>query len=277
MIIQTRRLRLGTSDLRINLDSVAATAKAGGCDPITPGWSTKNAQWKEMIEERAISQLHYQLIRGLVDNGACPTNSNLANQMGLAPGEVEQFLRSLSDIHSVVLDPHTCQPWIVHPFSLTPTINWIEARRGSWWAPRVWCALGVAALVGGEVRIHTRYGAEGEPLAIPVVDGQASGFEDVYVHFAIPPARAWDNVHQHCSMVLPFHSAESIDDWCNRHRLPRGEIVPLPQVARLARAWYGCHSDPDWRKWSVAEAQDIFSQAGLRSRFWDLGARSGKF
>jgi hypothetical protein len=230
-----------------------------------------------MVDERALSQLHHQLIRGLIDKGACPTNSDLANQMSLPPGRVEHLLRSLADIHGVVLHPHTCEPWIIHPFSLTPTINWIEAQRASWWAPCVWCALGVTTLVGGEVRIHTRYGAEGEPLIIAVVDGEPRGCEDVHVHFAIPPAKAWDNVHQHCSMVLPFRSEKSIDDWCARHRLPRGEIVLLPEVARLANSWYGCYSNSDWRKWSVAEAQDIFSQAGLRSRFWDLGARSGKF
>ena len=85
--------------------------------------------------------------------------------------------------------------------------------------------LGVATLVGGNVRIHTRYGAESEPLVISATNGEPTGFEDVLVHFAIPPARAWDNVHQHCSMVLPFHSEKAIDDWCKRHRLPRGEVV----------------------------------------------------
>jgi hypothetical protein len=78
------------------------------------------------------------------------------------------------------------RPWVVHPFSLTPTINWIEGRRAGWWAPCIWCALGVAALVGGEVRVHTRYGAGSEPLTIPVTDGKPVGFEDLVIHFAIP-------------------------------------------------------------------------------------------
>ena len=230
-----------------------------------------------MVDERSFSQLHYRLIRGLIDTGACLTNSDLANQLSLPVEQVEQLPRSLADIHGVVLHPHTCEPWIIHPFSLTPTINWIEAQRASWWAPCVWCALGVATLVGGDVRIQTRYGAESEPLVISAIDGEPTGFEDVLVHFAIPPARAWDNVHQHCSMVLPFHSEKAIDDWCKRHRLPRGEVVPLHQVARLANSWYAFHSDPEWRKWSIEEAHDIFYQTGLRSHFWDLGARSGKF
>ena len=147
----------------------------------------------------------------------------------------------------------------------------------SWWAPCVWCALGVAALVGGKVNIHTRYGAEREPLIIPVIDGQPAGLDSICLHFAIPPARAWDNVHQHCSMVLPFRSADEISAWCKRHGLRQGEAVPLLQVGQLAKTWYGSHSNRKWRKWTIAEAQDIFHRTGLRSDFWDLGVRTGKF
>ena len=230
-----------------------------------------------MTNEQVLSRLHYELIRGLVARGACPTNSDLANQMGMVPAQIEELLRALSDIHGVVLHPHVCEPWIMHPFSLTPTINWIESQQGGWWAPCVWCALGVTALVGGNAHVHTRYGGEAETLTIPVIDGQPVGFDQILVHFAIPPARAWDNVHQHCSMVLPFRSRDEIRKWCNRHGLPHGEAVPLSQVARLAHLWYGRHADRDWRKWTVVEAQDIFHQAGLVSDFWDLGLRSGKF
>jgi hypothetical protein len=230
-----------------------------------------------MPDECAVSRLHYELIRGLVEQGACPTNSALARQMEVTPVQLEELLRSLSEIHGIVLHPHVCEPWIIHPFSLTPTINWIEGEQRGWWAPCVWCALGVAALIGGEARLHTRYGGEAEPLTIPVVDGQPVGFEEVIVHFAVPPARAWDNVHQHCAMVLPFHTSDEIRKWCNRHRLPEGEGVPLRQVAQLAQLWYGSHADLNWRKWTVAEAQSIFHRAGLTSDFWDLGARGGRF
>ena len=77
--------------------------------------------------------------------------------------------------------------------------------------------------------------------------------------------------------VLPFRTPEQIDRWCDRHNLPKGEAVPLTQVARLARIWYGRHADWNWRKWTVAEAQAIFREAGLESDFWDLGAKQGKY
>lgn len=102
------------------------------------------------------SRLHYELIYGLVIQGACPSNSALVHQLDITPAELEELLRSLAEIHGVVLHPHVCEPWIIHPFLLTPTINWIEGKQHGWWAPCVWCALGVAVLTGGEVRLHTR-------------------------------------------------------------------------------------------------------------------------
>jgi len=229
-------------------------------------------------DDAALSRLHYEIIQGLLRRGVCPDNAELAMTMSVPEDEVRGHLSSLADIHGVVLHPHSGDPWIVHPFSLTPSLNWLDGGANrSWWAPCIWCALGISVLAGGHVRIHTRIGAESQSLVIDVADGDPRRPDNVWVHFATPPARAWDNVHQHCSLVLPFHSRAQIGDWCQRHGLPEGEAVPLRQVAQLARLWYGTHANPDWKKWTVAEAQDIFTRAGLTTEFWRLQARQGKF
>jgi hypothetical protein len=228
-------------------------------------------------ETNAVSRLHYELIRALIDTGNCPTRSELAQRFEMPVAEIDELLSELSEIHGVVLHPYICEPWLVHPFSTTPTAHWVEGKDGSWWARCIWCAFGIASLVGGETRIHTRVGAEAEPLVMRVVKGQPIGQEDLWVHFAIPPARAWQNVHQHCSMVLVFYSREYILAWCERHRLPHGEDVPLQQVAQFAKTWYGTHADPNWHKWTVAEAQAIFEQSGFVSPFWDLGQNKGRY
>jgi hypothetical protein len=231
-----------------------------------------------MSSDTAITtRLHYEIIRGLLDSGACPGNTELAEGLQLAAAELEEAMRALAAIHGVALHPHVCEPWVVHPFSLTPTLNFVEGAGCGWWAPCIWCAFGVAALAGGEIAIHTRLAAETTPLVLQVKDGEPASGDDLLVHFAIPPSRAWDKVHRHCALVLPFRSATDISDWCARHHQPQGEPVPLRQVARLARIWYGQHARPDWRKWTVDEAQDIFAQAGLRSSFWNLGAVPGRF
>lgn len=58
--------------------------------------------------------------------------------------------------------PITRRPWVIHPFSLSPTATWVQADQRGWWAPCIWCALGVAALVGQDVVVHCRIGAETE-------------------------------------------------------------------------------------------------------------------
>jgi hypothetical protein len=118
-------------------------------------WKSNRQIWQNengMDDQGTLGRLHYELIHGLVEDAACPTESELAYRMSVAPVKVEELLHALSAIHGVVLHPCECRPWVIHPFSLTPTINWIEGQRAGWWAPCVWCALGVAALVGGEVR-----------------------------------------------------------------------------------------------------------------------------
>jgi Alkylmercury lyase len=224
-----------------------------------------------------VSRVHYELIRNIIDTGSSPVRSELAQRLDMPVAEIEQLLFQLSNIHGVVLHPHICEPWIVHPFSMTPTAHWVDGKDCSWWAPCIWCAFGVAFLVGGVTSIHTRVGAEAEPLVIRVVDGKPVGQEDLWVHFAVPPARAWQNVHQHCSMVLVFRLREHIHAWCERHRLPHGEDVPLYEVARLAQVWYGTHADPNWHKWTISEAQAIFNRCGLVSPFWDLGQKEGQY
>jgi hypothetical protein len=126
------------------------------------------------------------------------------------------------------------------------------------------------------VRIHTRLGGEAEPVVISARDGHPTTTDQYCIHFAIPPCEAWNNVHAHCALLLPFRSQQDVRDWTVRHRLPLGEVVSLEQTAALARGWYGRHADPDWRKWNIAEAQEIFHGAGFRSEFFRLtGHNSG--
>jgi len=146
-----------------------------------------------------------------------------------------------------------------------------------WWAPCIRCGLGIATLAGGEVRIETRFGGEREPLSIFVRDGVVISTEPLLAHFAIPPKYAWENVHLHCALLLPFRSAPQVESWCERHAVPLGETVPIKQAALLAREWYGGYADAHWHKWSKAEAQSIFRRVGLTSAFWDLGSDVGGF
>jgi len=228
-----------------------------------------------MAEHLAIDgRVHAAILRTVVERGFAPGVDELAAGLGVDAGAIAASLARLVDNHAVVLQPGRLEPWIVHPFALSPTTVWVEGRDRGWWAPCMWCALGIGALVG-DARIHARLGGEREAVTFTVRDGEVDG--DGVVHFLRPPRDAWDNVVDWCANVQPFGSSADVDAWCARHGRRRGSVHPVAQVADLARRWYGRHLDPDWKKWTTAEAQEIFGAAGLAGEFWAVDTTSGRF
>ncbi len=229
-----------------------------------------------MAEHLAIDgRVHAGIVRGILADGFAPTADELADALGATAGDIEASLGRLADNHGLVLHPGRPEVWIAHPFSLTPTNVWVAGASRGWWAPCLWCALGVAALAG-DVDVHARLGGEHVPVRIAVRDGAVVD-AGVVVHFALPPRVAWDNVVSWCACVQPFRTVADVDAWCARHRAARGAVHALAQVNDLARRWYGGHLDPGWKKWSNVEAQAIFHAAGLTGGFWDVSSRDERF
>jgi Alkylmercury lyase len=225
-----------------------------------------------MNEERRLdSAIHYYLVRGLIDDGFAPDIAKLQEMVAADAASVAEALKQLEASHSLLCHPGHTAPWVIHPFSLSPTATWVQAGKLGWWAPCIWCALGVGVLVGEDVVIHSRIGGESENLGIHVTGGIVRE-NNIVTHFAVPLRDAWGNVHHYCSTVLPFRSEAEVDTWSRRHAIPKGAIVPIAQVARLAQLWYGKHADRDWEKWSVAQAREIFGRVGLTGPFWALEA-----
>jgi Alkylmercury lyase len=214
-------------------------------------------------------RVHHQVLSSFVQRGYAPDVAELAVALAAPAHAIEQSLTRLHAGHGLVLHPGSHDIWLAHPFSSSPTAVWVAAGERGWWAPCMWCAAGVVALAAPSATVHARCAGEHESLTIEVRNGQSQA-QDLLVHFAIPPRDAWSNVSHWCSTVLPFRNARDVDTWSQRHRLPRGALLPWSQVLALGAAWYGRHLDQDWRKWSLREAQEIFERAGLRGAFWQL-------
>ncbi|MFN9298585.1 MAG: alkylmercury lyase family protein [Acidobacteriota bacterium] len=145
----------------------------------------------------------------------------------------------------------------------------IQRQDDVWWGNCAWCSLGAAALLGGDgIRIYTTLGGEGEAVAIHIDGHQVR--ENLFVHFPIPMASAWNNVMFTCSTMLVFKDASAVDAWSRRHALPRGDVRAIQTVYEFARVWYGRHLEEDWRKWTISEAREIFRSFGLEGPIWDL-------
>ena len=219
-------------------------------------------------------RVHAEVLRRIVESGRAPTLVELAAAL---PGDdVAAALRRLHVGHGLVLHPKSTEVWIAHPFSLSPTAVWVASARAGWWAPCIWCAMGIVTLAAPTATIHARLGGEATSVSIATRDGRLLD-EELVVHFALPPRDAWHNVVHFCATVLPFRDADEVDAWCARHGLRKGEVVPIARVLDLGRAWYARHLDVDWKKWTVAEAQAIFDQVGLRGPFWRLPPSHRRF
>ncbi len=222
-----------------------------------------------MAEHQPIdSRVHHRVLRTILDRGNAPSASELSSALATPEAEIRASLRRLAENHGLVLHPASDDVWIAHPFSLSPTAVWVASRERGWWAPCLWCAMGISALCGDDATVRVRLGGEADEVVLRIGSGTVE--PDVLVHFPIPPRDAWTNVVHFCASVQPFRSEPEVDAWCARHRLPRGQVIPARQVLALARVWYGRHLDEAWVKWTVPEAGAIFEGVGLTGPFWAL-------
>jgi hypothetical protein len=204
-----------------------------------------------------------------IHTGFAPDVKTLADSLKRPFEEIERSLDRLAGNRGLVLHPGSHRIWIAHPFSFAPTAFWVTSARGSWWGNCAWCSLGIAAMLEEDATVVTRAGGEAATLEVAVRDGAVQQSE-LLVHFAVPAAKWWDNVHYTCATILFFRAVTEIDGWCRRHAIPRGEILSSEQVWALAQAWYGDYLNPNWRRRTIEEARGVFRELGLTSRFWEF-------
>ena len=210
------------------------------------------------------------LTRAIARLGHAPGLGALANELSRPAADVARSLQRLADAHTLLLHPGTTTPWVVHPFALSPGSCWVETASGGYWANCLYCACGIAAAMRCDAHIHTRYGGEAQAVTFHVRDGALIDTGDIF-HLSTPAARWWENVIFACASFQPFRSRQDVDAWCERHGLPHGAVLSLPQLWNFARDWYGAYLDEPWKKRSVAEAQALFRRHDLIGPFWELG------
>ena len=222
------------------------------------------------------SILHYTIIKFIIDRGYAPEVDELANLLKTTEDNIIAALRNLQDDHGIVLHPNSSKIWVIHPFSLAPTNFLVHYENREWWGNCAWCSLGVAALVNRDVTITTTLGANGKQVDIQIKNGRVVE-TGLWIHFPIPMLNAWDNVIYTCSTMLVFENREEVAVWSRKHRIAEGDIQPITKIWEFAKVWYGNHLNLQWRKWTVAEARNIFEQFELIADIWKLPVSDTRF
>lgn len=205
----------------------------------------------------------------IAELGYAPSSDQLGGRLGVSVREVEASLRRLHDDHALLLHPHICRPWVVHPFALAPGSCWVKTPRNGFWANCLYCAFGICAALRCDATITTRLGGESETVHYAIEGGQARYASDVF-HLSTPAARWWDNVIYACASFQPFRSEAHANEWCVRHDMPKGAVMTIPALWAFAQDWYGAYLQEPWRKRSREDALELFSRHGLTSDFWAI-------
>lgn len=209
------------------------------------------------------------LTRVIARRGHAPSIAELAEETGSTVPQVEEGLRRLHGAHALLLHPNRCEPWVVHPFALSPGSCWVETEERGYWANCLYCALGIAAALRADARITTRLGGEARTVRYRVEGGRLVDTGGVF-HLSTPARHWWDNVIHACASFQPFESEAEIDPWCERHALPRGHAMTMDSLWRFASDWYGGYLEQPWRKRSPKEVRALFEAHGLVGEFWSL-------
>ena len=116
------------------------------------------------------SRVHHQVLTSIVSRGFAPDPGELASLLDCSREVVLESFERLVFNHGLVLHPDRTAVWIAHPFSLSPTAVWVRRENRGWWAPCLWCALGIVELIGGSGSIRNRIGGEDQDVADAVLE-----------------------------------------------------------------------------------------------------------
>ena len=207
------------------------------------------------------------LTRMIAAKGHAPSNFELADAAAATVDAVETSLRRLHDSHALLLHPHKCELWVVHPFALAPGGCWVETAERGYWANCLYCGFGIAAALESDALFTARLGGEGVTATWRVENGRLVDGSGVF-HLSTPVARWWDNVIFACSSFQPFAAEADIAPWCERHAIPRGAVLTMDALWCFASDWYGSYLREPWRKRTTEEVRALFATHGLTGPFW---------
>jgi hypothetical protein len=219
--------------------------------------------------QRVDEDLRGSLTKLIANLGHAPSLQHLSEVSHLTPDAVNASLERLAVAHALLLHPNSFRPWVVHPFALSPGSCWVQSGSKGYWANCLYCALGILAALHSDGLITTRLGGEDETVQFRVVSGELQA-PDVLFHLSTPVARWWDNVIYACSSFQPLRSEADVDAWCDRHDLPKGAILTMPQLWRFASDWYGNYLRGPWRKRTNDDIRELFARHELTGSFWSL-------
>ena len=222
------------------------------------------------MDQMARETIRLAVYRVFAASGLPPTLGGLQAMTGMDLQEVRQALRDLHDSRDLVLGADG-QIVMAHPFSSIPLGFSVMGEQTLWWGGCAWDSFAIPHLVDPEppMLVATRCPNCSTPDAWNVGrDDPPEG--DQVAHFLTPTQHIWDDVVFACSNQSIFCDIGCVDAWLAKANKPRGYVMDLGTLWRLASGWYEGRLEYGYVRREPVEAASYFAEVGLRGPFWGL-------
>jgi endogenous inhibitor of DNA gyrase (YacG/DUF329 family) len=211
-----------------------------------------------------------QVYDAFAARGWPPSTTGLARQNQVDIEQVRRALRELATARHIVLGADG-EVVMAHPFSAVPLGFSAMGRATMWWGGCAWDSFALPHLLREEpsVLVATRCPGCGRPLAWDV-DATRPPAGSELAHFQTPVAAMWDDVVTTCANQRLFCSEECVDRHLGERGLPRGYVMDLTTLWRLASHWYDGRLNRGYQRRDPTHAKEYLRSVGLSGPFWGL-------
>jgi hypothetical protein len=214
--------------------------------------------------------IRLQVYAALVATGAAPTPAELAAEGGWDSDDVRAAYDRLARARHLVLDPGGSVV-MAHPFATIPLGFSVMGRSTLWWGGCAWDSFAIPHLVSSEEDVLVATRCPGCDRALSwVVGREAPPDGEEVAHFLVPVARMWDDVVHTCAHQRLFCSTSCVGSWLDRTGNPRGYVMDLATLWRLAEHWYDGRLTLGYVRREPDQARAYFRSVGLTGSFWGL-------
>ena len=202
--------------------------------------------------------------------GEIPRVRDLAVALSASSEEIAAGLESLAAARHVALAPDG-EIAMAHPFTAVPLGFSVMGRNHVWWGGCAWDSFALPHLLPAEgpMLVATTCPACGQAHAWQV-DNQEPPAGDQVAHFLVPTARMWDDVVFTCGNQRIFCSESCVDSWMERSQRPRGYVMDLTALWRLASGWYAGRLSRGYVRREPSASAEYLRSVGLSGEFWGL-------
>ena len=214
--------------------------------------------------------LRLAVYRAFAETGRAPRAAELAEQLGAGLPAVTGGLDELARGRHLVLGDGG-QIVMAHPFSAVPLGFSVMGANTLWWGGCAWDSFALPHLLTGENEMLVATGCPAcqRPHAWNVGSCHPPDGEQV-AHFLVPAARMWDDVVRTCGHQRLFCSEGCVDAWLADAGYPRGYVMDLGTLWRLAAHWYDGRLERGYVRREPSAAAAYLRGVGLAGPFWGL-------